>query len=105
MNRKTLARIAFTAITVPTLAFGAPALAMADSFFNQDATGAGRGGAYSHNVTAYAKSGNSWGGGGWGGGWDNDRWGGGRGGSYFHESGTKAGPRGAATFGVTSFAR
>ncbi|GLU47065.1 hypothetical protein [Nocardiopsis ansamitocini] len=54
MNRKTLARIAFAAITVPALAFGAPAMAMADSSYHEQTTAAGAQGAYSHSVHSQA---------------------------------------------------
>ncbi|MDE3724974.1 hypothetical protein PWG71_26615 [Nocardiopsis sp. N85] len=91
MNRKTFTRIAFAAVIAPTLAFGAPAVAMADSYFSGKATVAGPYGAASHSVTAIAKDGHG-------------KHGHGKGGSYFDYSSTFAGPKGAASNSSTSAA-
>lgn len=107
MNRKSLTRIAFAAVAVPALAFGAPATALADSFFSAGATAAGPKGAHSHSVTAAAFDDN-----GWGHGKDHDRkgkdkdhgWGHG-GGSFYHKDASWAGPHGAGSFELVSAAR
>ena len=88
MNRKTVARIAFAAVVAPTLAFGAPAAAMADSYFSAESTAAGFGGAGSNSVTAVAVDGNHKHGGG----------------SYFEHNASAAGPLGAASNNTTSAA-
>ncbi|SIO90256.1 hypothetical protein [Nocardiopsis sp. JB363] len=88
MNRKTVARIAFAAVVAPTLAFGAPAAAMADSYFNAESTAAGFEGAASNSVTAIAVDGSH----------KHD------GGSYFEHNASAAGPLGAASNSTTSAA-
>ncbi|APC36121.1 MULTISPECIES: hypothetical protein [Nocardiopsis] len=104
MNRKTLTRIAFASVAVPALAFGAPATAMADSFFSGESSAAGIDGAASHSVTAVAFDGNGHGHGhGHKGGkgdkghdhWDN-------GGSFYKKSATWAGHDGAASHSIVS---
>lgn len=103
MNRKSLTRIAFAAVAVPALAFGAPATALADSFFSAGATAAGPKGAHSHSVTAAAFDDN-----GWGHGKDHDRKGGDHnngGGSFYHKDASWAGPHGAGSFELVSAAR
>ncbi|WP_159945200.1 MULTISPECIES: hypothetical protein [unclassified Nocardiopsis] len=102
MNRKSLTRIAFAAVAVPALAFGAPAAAMADSFFGAEATAAGVHGAANHSVTAAAFDGHGHRhGGGDGKGKDGDHWGGG---SFYHKNSSWAGPHGAASHNVFSAA-
>ncbi|HJE61129.1 MAG TPA: hypothetical protein K8V84_21865 [Nocardiopsis listeri] len=88
MNRKTVARIAFAAVVAPTLAFGAPAAAMADSYFSAESTAAGIKGAAGHSVKAVAVDGNHKHGGG----------------SYFEHNASAAGPLGAASNNTTSAA-
>lgn len=60
MNRKTVARFAFTAFVVPALAFGAPAVAMADTFYHADGSTAGPKGATQGSVTSVALDGKGW---------------------------------------------
>lgn len=67
MNRKTLTKITFTVVAAPVLAFGAPAAAMADSYFNSESSWAGPEGAASYSVTSFAGD-NNYG----GGSYDND---------------------------------
>lgn len=83
MNRKTVTRIAFAAIVAPALAFGAPAAAMADSYFSGQATAAGPKGAASHSVVSVAKDGHG----------KHHK----GGGSFFGHSSTSAGPYGASS--------
>lgn len=107
MNRKTLTRIAFASVAVPALAFGAPAAAMADSFFSGESSAAGPKGAVSHSVTAFAFDGNGHGHD------DNHRKGGDKGhghgfddgGAFYEKSATWAGPDGAASHNITSAAK
>ena len=107
MNRKSLTRIAFAAVAVPALAFGAPATALADSFFSAEATAAGPKGAHSHSVTAAAFDDNGWDrdhdrkGGDHDNGWDHDN----GGGSFYHKDASWAGPHGAGSFELVSAAR
>jgi hypothetical protein len=117
MNRKTLTRIAFASVAVPALAFGAPAAAMADSFFSGESSAAGPKGAASHSVTAFAFDGNGNGHGhghGHGHG-DKHRKGGDKGhghghgfddgGAFYKKSATWAGPDGAASHSIISAAK
>ncbi|WDZ88696.1 hypothetical protein [Nocardiopsis sp. HUAS JQ3] len=99
MNRKTLTRIAFASVAVPALAFGAPATAMADSFFSGESSAAGIEGAASHNVTAVAFDGNG-GGHGHKGDKGHDHWD--NGGSFYKKSATWAGHDGAASHSIVS---
>lgn len=99
MNRKTLTRIAFAAVAVPALAFGAPATAMADSFFSGESTVAGYKGAASHSVKAVAVDGHGKHHHG------KDHGHGHSGGSYFKESSTWAGYKGAGSHSIFSGAR
>lgn len=57
MNRKTVTRFAFAAIVAPALAFGAPAVAMADTFYDAGGSAAGPEGAVEWNVTSVAEDG------------------------------------------------
>ncbi|WP_435108990.1 hypothetical protein [Nocardiopsis synnemataformans] len=103
MNRKTLTRIAFASVAVPALAFGAPATAMADSFFSGESSAAGPEGAASHNVTAVAFDGGDYGHGhghGHKDGKGDDHWNGG--GSFYKKSATWAGYDGAASHSIVS---
>ncbi|MEU3306231.1 hypothetical protein ACWGSK_19990 [Nocardiopsis sp. NPDC055551] len=88
MNRKTVARIAFAAVVAPTLAFGAPAAAMADSYFSAESTAAGFKGATSNSVKAVAVDGDHKHGGG----------------SYYEHDSSAAGFKGAASHNITSAA-
>lgn len=124
MSRKTLTKIAFTAVVAPALAFGAPTVALADSFFHGSATSAGPYGAASHNVTSAAWDGfgHGYGHGGKHGHAGKGHHGhhghagkghrghhggfyGGHGGSFFKKQATSAGPYGAASHKVASAAR
>jgi hypothetical protein len=87
--RKTVTRIAFAALAIPALAFGAPATAMADSYFNAEATAAGKYGAASKSITAVAKDGHG-------------HHHGGK--SFFHHESTSAGWNGATSQSTTSAA-
>lgn len=109
MNRKTLTRIAFASVAVPALAFGAPATALADSFFSGESSAAGPEGAASHSVTAIAFDGNDYGHGHGHGKGDHHRKGGDGhghgfddGGSFYEKDATWAGPDGAASYNITS---
>jgi hypothetical protein len=86
--RKTVTRIAFAALAIPALAFGAPATAMADSYFNAEATAAGKHGAMTKSITAVAKDGHGHHGGK----------------SFFHHESTSAGWNGASSQSTTSAA-
>lgn len=105
MNRKTFARIAFASVAVPALAFGAPATALADSFFSSESSFAGPKGAANHEVTAVAFDGDErhHHKGGDGHGWDNGHhghdW---DGGSFYKKSATWAGHDGAASHSIIS---
>ncbi|MFJ9554655.1 hypothetical protein ACIRPH_12610 [Nocardiopsis sp. NPDC101807] len=92
MNRKTVTRLAFAAVVAPALAFGAPAAAMADSFFGAGMTAAGPHGASQSGVIAGATSGH---------GGDHED---GKSGSFYVKKWSKAGPHGAAEGGVISAA-
>ncbi|NYH55559.1 MULTISPECIES: hypothetical protein [Nocardiopsis] len=100
MNRTTLTRLAFAAVAVPALAFGAPATALADSFFSGEANAAGPKGAMSHDVKAVAFDGHH----------DKDgdedgHHGHHDGGAFFKKSASWAGPHGAGVHSVVSAAR
>lgn len=60
MQKKTLRRIAITAFAAPALAFGAPALASADAYYEEEASGANSDGAYHYELEAFAGDGESW---------------------------------------------
>ncbi len=100
MNRKTLTRIAFASVAVPALAFGAPATAMADSFFSGESSAAGPEGAASHSVTAIAFDGGDYGHGHKKDDKGDDHWDGG--GSFYKKSATWAGHDGAASHSIVS---
>ncbi|PWV55458.1 MULTISPECIES: hypothetical protein [Nocardiopsis] len=94
MNRKTVTRIAFAAVIAPALAFGAPAVAMADTFYGAGGSYAGPKGAGQGGVFSAAKSGH-----GHGHGHDHDH----KGPSTIYIKGFEtAGPWGAAQGGVIS---
>ncbi|MFC3999931.1 hypothetical protein ACFOVU_28730 [Nocardiopsis sediminis] len=57
MQKSTVRRIVFTAIAAPALAFGAPAVAMADAHYENEFSKAGPKGATSFEVKAHAKDG------------------------------------------------
>ncbi|MGW8527575.1 MULTISPECIES: hypothetical protein [Nocardiopsidaceae] len=95
MNRKTVTRLAFAAIVAPALAFGAPAAAMADSFFAAGMSEAGPHGASQAGVIAGATSGH---------GSDHEDGKGGKGGSFYIKKWNEAGPHGASEGGVVSAA-
>ncbi|WP_433697567.1 hypothetical protein [Nocardiopsis sp. CA-288880] len=100
MNRKTVTRLAFAAIVAPALAFGAPAAAMADSFFAAGMSEAGPHGASQAGVIAGATSGH-------GGDHEDghkDGHEGGKGGSFYIKKWNEAGPHGASEGGVVSAA-
>jgi hypothetical protein len=94
MNRKTVTRLAFAAIVAPALAFGAPAAAMADSFFAAGMSKAGPHGASQSGVIAGATSGHG----------DHEDGKGGKGGSFYIKKWNEAGPHGASEGGVVSAA-
>ncbi|MBR8740855.1 hypothetical protein [Nocardiopsis sp. MG754419] len=89
MNRKTVSRIAFAAVVAPALAFGAPAVAMADSFYAAGGSYAGPLGAGQESVFSAAGHGH----------------GHGKGGSIYVHSFDHAGPWGAAQGDIISGAR
>ncbi|WP_435108174.1 hypothetical protein [Nocardiopsis synnemataformans] len=60
MQKKTLRRIAITAVAAPALAFGAPALASADAYYEVESSGANSSGAYHYELEAFAGDGHSW---------------------------------------------
>ncbi|MFD6950425.1 hypothetical protein A6A08_06395 [Nocardiopsis sp. TSRI0078] len=98
MNRKSLTRLAFAAVAVPALAFGAPATALADSFFSGGSNAAGPKGAVSYEVKAVAFDGHH----------DKDEDddnGHHDGGAFFKKSASWAGPHGAGIHSVVSAAR
>ncbi|XKK38331.1 hypothetical protein HFP72_27845 [Nocardiopsis sp. ARC36] len=97
MNRKTVTRLAFAAIVAPALAFGAPAAAMADSFFAAGMSEAGPHGASQAGVIAGATSGHGDHG-------DHEDGKGGKGGSFYIKKWNEAGPHGASEGGVVSAA-
>lgn len=104
MNRKSVARFAFTALVVPALAFGAPAVAMADTFFHANSSMAGPKGAAQGSVTSVALDGKSWGHHS-----DKDHQSAKDGGHHFHHGGvfyhkdySWAGPKGAGQGSVVS---
>ncbi|MEV2274384.1 hypothetical protein AB0I72_02255 [Nocardiopsis sp. NPDC049922] len=83
MPKRTVRRVAAALLAAPMLALAAPAVASADFY-----GGYGWGPGWSYGYPGYY--------GGWGG------W---YGGSFFSQSGSFAGPGGAASFNVFSFAR
>jgi hypothetical protein len=60
MQMKTLRRFAFVAAVAPALAFGAPALAMADAYYGSGSSSAGPKGAHQCEVYSQAKDGGTW---------------------------------------------
>ncbi|WP_116244457.1 hypothetical protein [Nocardiopsis sp. FIRDI 009] len=54
MTMKTISRVLLTAVAAPTLAFGVPAAALADSFYEANATFAGPHGAGSQSICSAA---------------------------------------------------
>ncbi|MBE2999584.1 hypothetical protein IDM40_12825 [Nocardiopsis sp. HNM0947] len=60
MGKKMLRRAAVVAAAVPALALGAPALAMADSYYGSEASGAGPDGAWQSQTGAYAGEHGTW---------------------------------------------
>ncbi|QUX31018.1 hypothetical protein KGD83_11285 [Nocardiopsis akebiae] len=60
MQKKTLRRIAITAVAAPALAFGAPALASADAYYEAESSGANSNGAFHYELEAFAGDGKSW---------------------------------------------
>ncbi|MFC4564026.1 hypothetical protein ACFO4E_19360 [Nocardiopsis mangrovi] len=57
MQKSTVRRIVFTAIAAPALAFGVPAVAMADAGYDHELTKAGPKGATAYHVSSHAKDG------------------------------------------------
>ncbi|WP_017602464.1 hypothetical protein [Nocardiopsis alkaliphila] len=96
MNRKLVTRFAFTALVVPALAFGAPAVAMADTFFHANGSVAGPEGAAKGSVTSVAWDGK-----------DRQSAKGGKhhahhGGVFYHKDYSWAGPHGAGQGSIVS---
>ncbi len=80
MQKKTLRRVAFTAIVAPALALGASTMASADAYYESETNKAGPNGAYSHLLKAKSGDGETW----------------------FHESHSKANEDGAHSSSTTS---
>ncbi|GAA0984562.1 MULTISPECIES: hypothetical protein [Nocardiopsidaceae] len=60
MPKKTLRRFALIAAIAPALAFGAPAVSMADAYYGSESSSAGPKGAHHCEVQSKAKDGKSW---------------------------------------------
>ncbi|MFD6952538.1 hypothetical protein A6A08_08115 [Nocardiopsis sp. TSRI0078] len=60
MQKKTLYRVTLTVIAAPVLAFGAPAVASADAYYESETSVAGHGGAFNHEVESFAGDGEAW---------------------------------------------
>ncbi|MEE2037731.1 hypothetical protein Q8791_10915 [Nocardiopsis sp. CT-R113] len=88
MNRKTVTRFVFAAVVAPALALGAPAVAMADTFFGASYSEAGPHGAFEGSVIAVAKDGHG-----------DDK-----SGSFYAKKFSQAGPHGASQGAVISAA-
>ena len=100
MNRTSLRRFAFVAITAPALVVGGASLAMADSVYKNESDVAGPHGAASYDVIAAAVDGH-------GHGHDKGKGKGGHGhggGVIYIESADAAGPHGAASEDIVSVA-
>lgn len=80
MQAKTLRRIMLTAVAAPALAFGAPAVAMADVYYESGSSGAGPHGAYQYEVGSHAGDDGTW----------------------YYKSFSKAGPHGAYSSNTVS---
>ncbi|MEV2274388.1 hypothetical protein AB0I72_02275 [Nocardiopsis sp. NPDC049922] len=93
MKAKTIARVLVAGVAAPMLALGVPSAALAGSFWHGDAQFAGPNGASSQSITAIA--GNH--GGGFG-------FGGGGGFALYKASSSVAGPFGASSQNLFSFA-
>ena len=88
MNRKTVTRLVLAAVVAPALALGAPAVAMADTFFGASYSEAGPHGAFEGSVVSAAKNGS----------------GDGKSGSFYAKKFSQAGPHGASQGVVISAA-
>ncbi|WP_017601890.1 hypothetical protein [Nocardiopsis lucentensis] len=94
MKAKTITRVLVAGVAAPMLAFGLPSAALANSFWHGDSQFAGPNGSMSQSITAAA--GNGYYGGGFGG----------RGGGFalYKASASFAGPHGAGSQNLFSFA-
>ncbi|GAA3763789.1 hypothetical protein HDA32_002347 [Spinactinospora alkalitolerans] len=81
MIATTARRIVFAGIVIPALVLGAPAVAMADTYYEAEYSKAGSHGAFSYHVKSYA---------------DDD------GDVFFKKSFSKAGSHGAFSYSVSS---